>query len=167
MASKRSPSTPTNRAPGWTLPELLLALGLVLAMAAWSSRGEGEARARQRLQAASQRVLGGLEEGRAAAMRGGQPCGLTLGAGGWTAPQGGALPACRVMEPSLGSGVQVSHNLPNPVRFSANGLVLDGGTVWLRSQGTPLVRCVVVSFPLGITRVGREGPGGCEAEGTL
>jgi hypothetical protein len=61
-------------------------------------------------------------------------------------------------------GLEVTHNLPDPVRFSANGLVLDGGTVWLRSQGTPLVRCVVVSLPLGITRVGREGPGGCEPE---
>jgi hypothetical protein len=63
--------------------------------------------------------------------------------------------------------VELSHNLPDPVRFSANGLVLDGGTVWLRSRGTALVRCVVVSLPLGITRVGREGPGGCEPEAVL
>jgi hypothetical protein len=30
-----------------------------------------------------------------------------------------------------------------------------------------VVRCVVVSLPLGITRVGREGPGGCEPEQIL
>jgi hypothetical protein len=101
-------------------------------------------------------------------MRQAQACGLALGAAGWEAPQGGALPACQVQEPQLDSGVEVSHNLPDPVRFSVNGLVLDGGTVWLRSQGTPLVKCVVVSLPLGITRVGREGPNGdCTPETTL
>jgi hypothetical protein len=72
-----------------------------------------------------------------------------------------------LLEQELAAGVEVSHNLPDPVRFSANGLVLDGGTVWLRSPGTPVVRCVVVSLPLGITRVGREGPGGCEPEQIL
>lgn len=157
---------PSRRAPGWSLPELLVTLGLVLVLAALVSRGDAEVRARQGLQTASQRLLGGLEEGRATALREGQPCGLTLAPGGWKPPQGGALPACRVLEAAFGSDVQVSHNLPNLVRFSANGLVLDGGTVWLRSQGTPLVRCVVVSLPLGITRVGREGPGGCEPERT-
>jgi type II secretory pathway pseudopilin PulG len=156
-----------QRAPGWTLPELLLATGLVLALAAWVSRGDMEARARQELQAASQRVVGGLEEARATAQREGQACGLALGAAGWQEPQGGSLPACRVQEPAFGAGVEVSHNLPDPVRFSVNGLVLDGGTVWLKRKGTPLVRCVVVSPPLGITRVGRAGAAGCEPEQIL
>jgi hypothetical protein len=72
-----------------------------------------------------------------------------------------------LLEPELAAGVEVSHNLPDPVRFSVNGLVLDGGTVWLKRKGTPLVRCVVVSPPLGITRVGREGATGCEPEQIL
>ena len=167
MGPERFRSGQARRAPGWTLPELLMAVGLVLALAAWVSRGEAEARARQSLQAASQRVVGGLEDARASAMREGQPCGLALGVTGWREPQGGGLPACRLLEQELAAGVEVSHNLPDPVRFSANGLVVDGGTVWLRSPGTPVVRCVVVSLPLGITRVGREGPGGCEPEQIL
>lgn len=160
-----------GRAPGWTLTELLLTSGLVMVLATlatFATRGEAEAQARQKLQAASQRVVGGLEEARATALREGQPCGLSLGTAGWQAPQGAALPPCRVQDPTLESGVEVSHNLPNPVRFSANGLVLDGGTVWLRRPGTPLVKCVVVSLPLGVTRVGREGPSGdCEPEQVL
>jgi hypothetical protein len=55
----------------------------------------------------------------------------------------------------------VEHNLPGEVRFTANGLLLDGGTVMLRHPHTTLTRCVVVSLPLGVTRVGLQGKGGC------
>jgi Tfp pilus assembly protein FimT len=168
MRRQQLPFPRAGRCPGWTLTELLLIVVLLGVSVVLVSRGDGEAQARQKLQTASQRVVGGLEEARATAMRKGRSCGLALGSAGWQAPQGGALEACQVQEPQLDSGVEVSHNLPNPVRFSANGLVLDGGTVWLRSQGTPLVKCVVVSLPLGITRVGREGtPGECEPEQVL
>lgn len=169
MAPNRRRGTLSSRAPAWTLPELLLTTGLVVLLATWAGLGGAEARARQGLQAASQRVVVGLEEARAAAVREGRPCGLRLGAAGWEPPRSSALPPCEGVTSGLGSDtpVEVSHNLPDPVRFSANGLVLDGGTVWLRSQGTPLVRCVVVSLPLGVTRVGREGSSGCEPERTL
>jgi hypothetical protein len=60
--------------------------------------------------------------------------------------------------------VEVEHNLPNTVRFTSNGLVLDGGTVVLRSDGTDLERCVVVSLPLGVTRVGRMASGSCQRD---
>jgi hypothetical protein len=160
-----------DREPGWTLPETALVVGLVGLVAIQMWRGTVEAMAVQRLQTASQRVTGGLEEGRAAALRLGQACGLRLGAKGWESPHGSGLPPCLGVTPGLGSGVdsgagepEVSHNLPDPVRFTANGLVLDGGTVWLRSNATPLVRCVVVSLPLGVTRVGKEGASGCEPE---
>jgi len=169
MAPKRRRGIPPGGAPAWTLPELLLTTGLVVLLASWAGIGGAEARARQGLQAASQRVVAGLEEARAAAVREGTPCGLRLGSVGWEPPQGSALPPCGGVASGLGTDtpVEVSHNLPDPVRFSANGLVLDGGTVWLRSQGTPLVRCIVVSLPLGVTRVGREGSSGCEPEKIL
>jgi hypothetical protein len=171
MRRKRLPISRAGRCPGWTLTELVLTSGLVMVfagLATFATRGGGEAQALQKLQTASQDVVGGLEKARAAALREGLACGLALGAAGWQGPQGGSLPTCRVQDPALESGVEVSHNLPDPVRFSANGLVLDGGTVWLRSQGTPLVKCVVVSLPLGVTRVGREGTGGeCEPEQVL
>lgn len=169
MAPDRRRSLPHGRAPAWTLLELLLTTGLVMLLATWVSRGAAEARARQGLQAASQRVVAGLEEARAAAVREGRPCGLRLGPTGWERPQGSTLSPCGGVAAGLGTDapVEVSHNLPDPVRFSVNGLVLDGGTVWLRSLGTSLARCVVVSLPLGVTRVGQEGSSGCEPERTL
>lgn len=162
-----------GREPAMTLPEALVALALVAVLAVPLWRGGTEAMAQQRLRAARQRVTAGLEEGRVAAAREGRPCGLRLGESGWEAPRSSTLPPCPGASPGLGSGIddasgapRLSHNLPDPVRFSANGLVLDGGTLWLRSPRTALVLCVVVSLPLGVTRVGREGPGGCEPETT-
>lgn len=167
----RSPAVQAQGAPAWSLPELLVALAVVMLLAAWSWRGGAEALARQRLQTASQRLVVGLEEARAAALREGKPCGMRLGPQGWQESQSQQLPGCTGVARGLATGVegerpelQLSHNLPDPVRFSANGLVLDGGTVWLRSEGTALVRCVVVSLPLGVTRLGREGPEGCMPE---
>ena len=64
----------------------------------------------------------------------GRPCALQLSERGWHAPEGGALPACEGVELDLGEnggaeGVGLEHNFPDTVRFSSNGLVLDGGTV--------------------------------------
>lgn len=160
-----------ERDPAWTLPEALVVISGLTILGALVWRGGAEALAVQRLQIASQRLTAGLEEARAAALREGRPCGLRLGPSGWEATPTSVLPACRGVSPGLGTGAptggeepRLTHNLPDPVRFSANGLVLDGGTVWLRSPGTALVRCLVVSLPLGVTRVGREGPSGCEPE---
>ncbi|MFN9661191.1 MAG: GspH/FimT family protein [Cyanobacteriota bacterium] len=162
-----------NHEPGWTLPEALLALCVLTLLAAQVWRGGAEALALQGLETASQRLTGGLEEARASALRQGQPCGLRLGPAGWEAPQSSTLPACLGVSAGIGAGLKsggaeprLTHNLPDPVRFSANGLVLDGGTISLSSPHTPLVRCVVVSLPLGVTRVGRGGPSGCEPETT-
>lgn len=58
--------------------------------------------------------------------------------------------------------VQLSHNFPAVLRFSRNGLVLDGGTAVLQASGTAVQRCLVMSPPLGITRVGRYLGGHCE-----
>jgi len=53
------------------------------------------------------------------------------------------------------------------LRFSANGLVLDGGTVLISASGGAVVRCLVMSLPLGITRLGRYSGGLCEADSSL
>ncbi len=160
-----------DREPGWTLPEAMVALTVVALLGAVAWRGGAEALALQRLQTASQRVMDGLEDGRRAALQGARPCALRLGPSGWEKPTGSSLPGCHGVKPGLGTGVdpsetdlRLAHNLPDPVRFTANGLVLDGGTIWIRSAHTPMVRCVVVSLPLGVTRAGREGAEGCEPE---
>jgi hypothetical protein len=53
------------------------------------------------------------------------------------------------------------------VRFSSNGLVLDGGTVVVGHPATALFRCVVVSLPLGVTRVGLWEGGACRPDPAL
>lgn len=53
------------------------------------------------------------------------------------------------------ASLQLDHNLPSQLRFTANGLAIDGGTVVIGSAGTDLRRCLVMSPPLGIVRVGR------------
>jgi prepilin-type N-terminal cleavage/methylation domain-containing protein len=158
-----------RRADGFSLTEALLAMLILGLLAALAIGAGGRGLALQRLENATRRVLLGLELGRSAAERQGAPCALSLGDKGWGAPAEGGLPACPGAELPLDEGVepgtvQLSHNLPAAVRFSSNGLVLDGGSVQLRVPGEALVRCVVVSLPLGITRVGRQGAAGCEAD---
>jgi len=67
----------------------------------------------------------------------------------------------------LGEGFLLQHNFPDVLRFSANGLVLDGGTVLISASGGAVVRCLVMSLPLGITRLGRYSGGLCEADSSL
>ena len=51
-------------------------------------------------------------------------------------------------------------NLPNVIRVSANGLLLDGGTTVISHERVERSLCLVVSLPLGVSRVGiyQAGP---------
>lgn len=163
--SERRPGRQHQEA-GLSLPEVLMAAAL-LALLAGLAIGSGQRwLVEQRLEAASRRVLAGLEQGRERAERQGLPCALALTPAGWQAPQGGELPGCLAqdlpLQEAVGAGdLQLQHNLPAAIRFSSNGLLLDGGTVLLAAAGTPLQRCVVVGLPLGITRVGQWREGSC------
>ena len=157
---------------GLSLTELLLAVGILALLAALAIGAGGRALAQLRLENATRRVLLGLELGRSAAQLTGAPCALALAESGWGPPAGGGLPACPGVVLALDEGVlpgriAIEHNLPEAVRFTSNGLVLDGGSVQLEVPGEALVRCVVVSLPLGITRVGRQGTEGCEPDPRL
>jgi len=152
--------------------ELLVTLAVLMLLAGLAMSYGSAGLARLRVEMASRRVLLGLEEGRNAALRNGQACGLQLGDNGWQAPASNSLAPCPGVNVPLVEGsdvslVEVEHNLPNTVRFTSNGLVLDGGTVVVRSDGTELERCVVVSLPLGVTRVGRMASGSCQRDLSL
>ncbi len=146
---------------GLSLVEVLMAAAIMAILAGIASSSGGDAVARQRLEVATRRLVIGIDRGRQAALGSAQPCSLSLGSGGWQVPLDGSA-VCAGAPLGLGEGVaegavQVHHNFPEALRFSSNGLVLDGGTVVLSSTGTPLQRCLVMALPLGIVRVGRYG----------
>lgn len=158
-----------RRPDGHTLPELLITaalLGLVMPLLFGAASSQ---QARQRVDGTLRRLALGLEMGRVIALRQGSACVLALGGGGWQAPGAASLPACAGAELSpeeglVPPGVVVEHNLPGLVRFSSNGLVLDGGTLVVRAEGTALARCLVISPPLGVVRLGRYEGSTCLPE---
>ncbi len=58
--------------------------------------------------------------------------------------------------------LELRSNLPDAVRFSTNGLVLDGGLVVLSHPSHGQALCLVNGLPLGISRSGvcRGDPSG-------
>ena len=148
------------RQAGLTLVEALVTLAVLGILAAFTLPSGVEALARQRLEAATRRLSQGLELARAEAEQRRSPCVLSLKAEGWQAGVAADLPGCAdaavaLTEPGLAGDLRVVHNLPAALRFSSNGLVLDGGTVVLSAAGTALRRCLVLAPPLGVVRLGR------------
>lgn len=151
--------SPAPASSGVSLVELLVGLALALLLAMLALQGSSEPLARQAVEGVSRRIAQGLELGRADARRLAQPCGLQLATGGWLAPSDPGLPPCRrallTLQEPLARQVQLAHNFPGPVRFSSRGLAIDGGTVVISAEGTPLRRCLVLALPLGVIRLGR------------
>ena len=148
----------SNRPDGFSLLECLVVVALLGILATFAIPSSSAVQRRLELDSGLRRLRVGLDRGRMAAERDRQPCALHLSATGWIAPMEGDLPACRGGITSLvelGAGdLELRSNLPDAVRFSTNGLVLDGGLVVLShpSHGQPL--CLVVGLPLGISRSG-------------
>lgn len=132
---------------GYSLPELLLAVALLAIVAAIALPSGQGALARMRVEAASRGVVLAIERERDRALRQGRSASLAVDGAGGLVEQLAAEHG----------GVELRHNLPAQLRFSANGLLIDGGTVVVASAGTPLRRCVVWSLPLGVLRLGQYG----------
>ena len=143
---------------GFSLLELLVVIAVLGLLAGAALAQPGRDRERMQLTAALRRVQVGLDRGRMAAERSGQPCGLSLTAQGWQPSSGEGLPPCSAAATSLQeldhASVALHSNLPPTVRFTANGLVLDGGLVVLSHRRLSRRRCLVIGLPLGITRTG-------------
>jgi prepilin-type N-terminal cleavage/methylation domain-containing protein len=130
---------------GLSLPELLVAvavLGLLLAFGGITGQGFV---ARQRVEVAARELVSAIERERDLALRQARPRSLAVHG------SGGLLEAAGV----AGGGVELSHNLPEELRVTANGLLIDGGTVVVEGPGTDLRRCLVMALPVGVLRLGR------------
>ena len=149
---------PSFRCRGFTLIELLVVVAVVGMLASAALARPSRQHAQQQLDIAMRRLRVGLDRGRLAAERSGEACGLALSPQGWGAGQDGTLSPCRASVMSLTSEgadrVELRSNLPQTIRFTANGLVLDGGLVLLAHPDLAQQRCLVIGLPLGITRVG-------------
>ena len=163
-----TPSEPN----GFSLAELLVGISIVGLLAALGWSAGSETLARHRLEAATHLLDQGIHRGRAEAQKLGRPCGLSLQPEGWSSPSASSLPPClqtlqSLKEPIAPGEVQLVHNFPDVLRFTRNGLVLDGGTAVLSASGTTLQRCLVMALPLGVTRLGRYRSGVCEPDPSL
>ena len=162
MRSDRSKSTRPN---GFSLLECLVVVALLGILATLAIPSSSGVQRRLELDSGLRRLRVGLDRGRMAAERDRQPCALQLSASGWQPPLDGELPACRGGVTPLdetGAGVlELRSNLPDAIRFSSNGLVLDGGLVVLSHPSDGHALCLVIGLPLGISRTGvyRGDPG--------
>ena len=155
MRSGWSRRIPPN---GFSLVECLVAVALLAILATLAIPSSSAVQRRLELDSGLRRLRVGLDRGRMAAERDRQPCALQLSANGWQPPLAGDLTACRGGVTSLaetGSGeLELRSNLPDSVRFSANGLVLDGGLVVVSHPSHAQALCLVIGLPLGISRSG-------------
>ena len=162
----RSDGARSNRPNGFSLLECLVVVALLGILATLAIPSSSAVQRRLELDSGLRRLRVGLDRGRMAAERDRQPCALQLSASGWQPPFTGDLPACRgavtpLAEASAGD-LELRSNLPDAVRFSANGLVLDGGLVVLSHPNHGQALCLVIGLPLGISRSGlyHGDPGG-------
>ena len=148
---------------GFSLVELMVTVAVAGIIACLAVPNSTSDRDQLQLDAAARRLQLGLERARLAARRDQQACGITLGREAWLEPEPQNLPAA--LPPCSGIGlslqeafeqgpIQVHTNLPELIRVSANGLLLDGGTTVLSHERVAQSRCLVVSLPLGVSRIG-------------
>ena len=142
----RSDGSSRSRPNGFSLLECLVVVALVGILATMAIPSSSAVQTRLELESGLRRLRLGLDRGRIAAERDRQPCALQLNVSGWQPPLTGDLPACRggvtpLAETGAGA-LELRSNLPDAVRFSSNGLVLDGGLVVL-AHPTPAMprRC--------------------------
>jgi len=148
---------------GFSLVELMVTVAVLGIIASLASPNSASHRDQLQLDVAARRLKQGLERARLVARRSQQACGISLGSEAWMEPEQqvltGELAPCSGVGLALQEAIQqgpirVHTNLPDVIRVSANGLLLDGGTTVLSHEHVDRSLCLVVSLPLGVSRVG-------------
>ena len=148
----------STRPNGFSFVECLVVVALLGILATLAIPSSSAVQRRLELDSGLRRLRVGLDRGRMVAERDRQPCALQLSASGWQPPLTGDLSACRegvtpLVETGAGE-LELRSNLADAVRFSTNGLVLDGGLVVLVHPSHGQALCLVIGLPLGISRTG-------------
>ena len=148
---------------GFSLVELMVTVAVVGIIASLTLPNSASHSDQLQLDVAARRFQQGLERARQAARRSQKACGISLGSEAWMEPEQqvlmGELAPCSgvglALQEDLQHGpIRVHTNLPDVIRVSANGLLLDGGTTVLSHERVDRSLCLVVSLPLGVSRVG-------------
>ena len=148
---------------GFSLMELLVTVALLGIIASLALPDSASDRDRLQLDATARRLQLVLERARLVARREQQACGIRLISDAWLQPEqhalSGELATCSgsglALQEAFEQGpIQLHTNLPAVIRVSANGLLLDGGTTVLSHARVDRSLCLVVSLPLGVSRVG-------------
>ena len=146
-----------------SLIEQLIVVSLLGILASVPIVTGGSDRDQLQLDASARRLQVGLARARSIARREQTACGVSLNEEGFMMPDQGILPASLPACPGIGMALQeefgqgsivLSTNLPPLLRFTANGLLLDGGIAVLSHERVAKARCLVVSLPLGVSRIG-------------
>ena len=146
-----------------SLIEQLMVVSLVGILASIPIVTGGGDRDQLQLDASARRLQSGLDRARSIARREQIACGVSLNEEGFTDPDEGSLPGSLPACPGIGMALQeefdqgpivLSTNLPPLLRFTANGMLLDGGIAVLSHERVAKARCLVVSLPLGVSRIG-------------
>ena len=146
-----------------SLIEQLIVVSLVGMLASIPIVTGGRDRDQLQLDASARRLQSGLDRARSIARREQIACGVSLNEEGFTDSDEGSLPGSLPACPGIGMALQeafeqgpieLNTNLPPVLRFTANGLLLDGGIAVLSHERAAKARCLVVSLPLGVSRIG-------------
>ena len=146
-----------------SLIEQLIVVSLVGLLASIPIVTGGSDRDQLKLDASARRLQLGLDRARSIARMEQRACGVSLREEGFMAPDEGILSASFPACPWIGMALQevfeqgpieLNTNLPPVLRFTSNGLLLDGGIAVLSHQRLAKARCLVVSLPLGVSRIG-------------
>ena len=146
-----------------SLIEQLTVVSLVGMLASMPSVTGRSDRDQLQLDGSARRLQIGLDRARGIARREQRACVISLSEEGFMAPDEGILPASLPACTGIGMSLQedfeqgpvvLNTNLPPLLRFTANGLLLDGGIAVLSHQRLAKARCLVVSLPLGVSRIG-------------
>ena len=149
----------SRKSRGFSLIEVMLTVALLGLSVILGWKYAAQVLMKQKIDGAVYGLQASIRLAAAQARKKGQPCGLNLQPIQELLPWPGELSPCFVSSPHshdelLDGAIRLTHNFPSILRFSSNGLALDGGTAVFGITGSDYQRCLVMSPPLGVVRLG-------------